>query len=155
MEQHQPGGIIPTSGLNENIKSYLRQTVRWTNFLAILGFIGTGFMILFALIMILGGGAMSQYSSQFPIRGMAIGYSVFGVIYLAVSALYFYPVFCLYKFGRLMKYGMMTENEVQITEAFRYQRNMYRFMGIMMVVIIGLYVLVFISLGLAGASRGF
>lgn len=154
MEQHQAGGIIPSSGLNENSKSYLRQTVRWTNFLAILGFISTGFMILFALLMILGGGAISQYSSQFPIQGMAMGYSLFGVIYLAVAALYFYPIFCLYKFGRLMKYGILSENEVQITEAFRYQRNMYRFMGIMMVVVIGLYALMIISLGFAGVTRG-
>ena len=155
MEQHLPGGIIPASGLNENSKFYLRQTVRWTNFLAILGFIGTGFMILFALILILGGGAISQYSSQLPIKGMAIGYSLFGVLYLAFSALYFYPVFCLYKFGRLMKYGILSENEVQITEAFRYQRNMYRFMGIMMLVIIGLYTLIIVSVSLTGASRGF
>lgn len=155
MEQHNTGGIIPSSGLNENSKIYLRQTVRWTNFLAILGFIGTGFMILFALIMILGGGAISQYSGQLPIKGMAIGYSLFGVIYLAISILYFYPVFCLYKFGRLMKYGIMSENEVQITEAFRYQRNMYRFMGILVLIVIGIYTLMIISLAFAGASRGF
>lgn len=154
MEQHNAGGIIPSSGLNENSKSYLRQTVRWTNFLSILGFIGTSFMILFALLMILGGSVMSQYNGDLPIKGTSIGYGLFGVIYLAFSILYFYPVFCLFKFGRLMKSGIMAENEVQITEAFRYQRNMYRFMGILVLVIICLYGLMIISLAFTGASRG-
>ena len=84
-----------------------------------------------------------------------IGYTLFGMLYLGISILYFFPVFYLYKFGRLMKSGLLTDNELQITEAFRYQRNMYRFMGIMALIVIGIYILIFVFGVLGAASGGF
>ncbi|MNU20748.1 hypothetical protein D3C71_89990 [compost metagenome] len=154
MEQHLPGGIIPSSGLNENSKAYLGQTVRWTNFLAILGFISIGLMLFFSLLIILGGGIMMNRLSEVSSFG-TIGYTLFGILYLGISILYFFPVFYLYKFGRLMKSGLLTDNELQITEAFRYQRNMYRFMGIMALIVIGIYILIFVFGALGAASGGF
>ncbi|MNT11227.1 hypothetical protein D3C72_1460960 [compost metagenome] len=54
-----------------------------------------------------------------------------------------------------MKSGLLTDNELQITEAFRYQRNMYRFMGIMALIVIGIYILIFVFGVLGAASGGF
>ncbi|RQO29852.1 hypothetical protein DBR32_14825 [Taibaiella sp. KBW10] len=153
-QQQQDLSILNTAGMDDISKGYLMETVRWTKFMAILGFIVTGFMVIVALIfMTVGGIAGSMSSTPFSGLGVLGGIGI-GLLYLAFAFLYFYPIFCLYKFTVCMKSGLFTENQLQITEAFRYQRNMYRFMGILAIITISIYILMFLFLGLVSGLGG-
>lgn len=146
-QQYKDQSIMGSSDLDDFSKSYLLETVRWTKFLAILGFIGTGMMVFAALIFMTVGGVLSSMTSS--LSGLGILGSVgIGIFYLAFAFLYFYPVLCLYRFTTNMKSGIATGNQMQVTEAFRYQRNMYRFMGILAIVVISIYILLFVFGGL-------
>lgn len=131
-------------GVDETAKAYLLQTARWTKFMAIMGFVGTGLMILVAAIIAMNAqdfnrGFSSRAGTSFE-ANYNIGYRIGTMIgYLALILLYLYPIICLFKFSRSIKTALLNNNTQQFNAAMKHQRNMWRFMGILMIVLIGLY----------------
>ena len=120
---------------------YLETSAKWARFLAIVGFVMIGFMVLGAIGM---GAMMSNPMMEempFPIGGIMF-------LYVAMAALYFFPTLYLYRFATQALKAVKTENSMDLTESLLNMRNCYRFVGIMTVIVIGLYVLLLI--GLAG-----
>lgn len=148
MEQQETGFF--DTNLDNIAKAHLLETVRWTKFLAILGFVGTAIMILGAIFIMSMGGMMSQ-----AMGGMlgAMGSIGLGILYLVFAVIYIIPVISLYKFSTNMKNGINTNNQDLINEGFRHQKNMYRFFGIISIIFIVLYLLIFIFGGI-GAMMG-
>jgi len=154
MEQHDVH-IFESGGLNEMSRAYLLETSRWTKFLAIMGFIATGIMVLAAFFMMAMGSTMGALAgSSASMMGGLMGVGM-GMIYILVAAIYIYPVITLYKFSRNMKRGLQTNNNDLVTEAFRNQKNLYKFLGILMIILLAFYLMAFIfaGIGLMGGSR--
>lgn len=149
MEQNDAN--IFDTGLNETAKAHLLETTRWTKFLAIIGFIFTGLFILIALGVMTMGSMFSSYSGMGSL-GAGLGVGV-GFVYLIIAVIYLYPVYALFKFSSSMKRGINTGSQDLITDAFRYQKNMYRFIGIMMIIVIAIYLLAFIVLIGVGVTQ--
>lgn len=143
MEQHNLN-VFENNGLDERSRAYLLETTRWTKFLSIFGFILIGLMLILLLIMLVAGSSFSAYSGELE----AVGVVVAVIIMIIFLALYTYPVYALWKFTNNMKSGINTNNQEQIVEAFRYQKNMYRFMGILLIIVLAFYLLGFIFGGL-------
>jgi len=133
--------IFESTGLDDTARYYLLDTVRWTKFLAILGFVFTGFFLVVALLIIVIGKSFMNLSSgyQSTLTGGI------GLIYIAVAGIYFYPVYALLRFSSCMKKGIMNDDRVLINNAFRYQKLMYKYIGILMIIVIGFYLLAFIA----------
>ena len=124
------GGGVPV-GVSARSMDLLRQTRPWVLFLSILGFIVTGLMVLFGvgfgLLGMAGGG------------GSAVGAGM-GLLYIAISAIYFFPALFLWRYGSRIG-GLMAGGQVQDLEnALEAQKSFWRFTGILMVVVIVLYV---------------
>jgi uncharacterized membrane protein YesL len=86
--------------------------------------------------------------------GWGAGFGVgLGFVYLIVALIYLYPVYALFKFSSSMKRGINTGSQDLITDAFRYQKNMYRFIGIMMIIVIAIYLIGFIVLIGVGVTQ--
>src|SRR5687768_14601920 len=85
------------------IKSYLIETAKWGKFLAILGYIGIGLILLIAI----GVMVMGSASKLFPGIGMPMG--AFGLIYIAIAAFYFFPVYYLHQFSVKIKQGVTSQ----------------------------------------------
>lgn len=148
MEQHNLN-VFESNGLDERSRAYLLETTRWTKFLSILGFIGVGLMILGLFAMMLMGSALTAFGGGMAAFGM-IGFTIFFVL---VIALYVYPIYALWKFTTNMKSGLNSNNQELITEGFRYQKNMYRYMGILAIIFMSFYLLGIIFGGL-GSMMG-
>lgn len=123
----------------------LRRTKGWVKFLSILGFIGSGFMIL---------GAIGIFSMGNTIGG---GFGVgIGVIYLAMSALYIYPCVLLWQYGSSINKLMQSRESIDLETALDKQRGFWKFVSIMAIIIISVYlmmILFFIGLGASGLAR--
>lgn len=124
--------------LTETSKSYLLETARWTKFLAVLTFIFSGLLAVGLLLMIVGGEAASMTQS-FAAMGL-VGGIIFCVIMLII---YLYPAIMMYRFSTLIKGGLLTNDQQMVDHAFRCQRNLFRFTGILIIVLILFYVLIF------------
>lgn len=149
MEQNESN--IFEHGLDETAKAHLLETTRWTKFLAIMGFIFTGLLIMVALAVMTMGSLFSSYPGMEGL-GAGLGAGI-GFIYLIIAVIYLYPAYALFKFSSCMKRGINTGSQDLITDAFRYQKNMYRFIGIMMIIVIAIYLLAFIVLIGVGATQ--
>ncbi|NEM96531.1 DUF5362 family protein [Pontibacter burrus] len=133
-------------GLNLNLASedFLKNTAKWGKFLAIVGFVGVGFMV---LVGVFAGATFGTAMSQFG--GGAAGGAFFTFFYLLFAALYFFPVLYLYRFSDKMQDGLRMQNEELVTESFRNLKSLFKFMGILTIVIIGFYglAIIFMSIG--------
>lgn len=146
MEPQIKEDLLSNAGLDDISQGYLLQTVRWTKFIAIMGFIITGF----ALIITFFGGISAMMSTEYGVASSI----VFGIGSLLMAILYFYPAYCLYQFSRYMKSGLYYEDKLQVMTAFRFQRNLYRYLGIMLIITICIYALMIMFGGLIGSLVG-
>ncbi len=100
-------------------------------FLAILGFIGIGLILLIGLFML---ATFSMATSIYPLSGV----SVF-LIYLLLAVVYFFPVYFLFQFSANMKKGVEMRSAEYTELALKFQKMMYKYMGIVTIVVMCVY----------------
>ncbi|MEQ8474889.1 hypothetical protein [Fulvivirga sp.] len=123
----------------------LNETRKWTMFISIVGFVFVALMVLIALFI---GSVMSNLptGSSMPIsKGFAT------VIYLVIAAIYFFPIYYLYKFSSHMKIGIVTKSEQEVEYAFKYLKSHYKFMGILLAIVLVFYIMIFFGSIMFGA----
>ena len=136
--------------VSDEIKALLKETTSWTYFLSIIGFIGIGLMVIFGIFF---GAIMSTnaFGANNPYEAMGFSMGYFGLIYVAMALIYFFPVLYLFNFSRKMKSALSNTNKADFKSAFTNLKSHYKFMGIFTIVIISIYVLIFIG-GMFAAS---
>jgi uncharacterized membrane protein len=120
---------------------HLKETRKWSSFLAILMFVLVGVMILMGIFMSL---MMKNMPSPVPSY-------LFSVFYLVMAAIYVAPAYYLYQFSRLSKNAIQFGNTQSLTEALRYLKLHYRFIGILAIVVICIYAIALIVIAGVGA----
>ena len=145
--------LIDSSG-----HAYLSETVKWAKFLAILGFIMCGFMVLAAFFI---GTFMSMLSPMSNLEGMEgapmpmigrLGGGFLTVLYLIIAFVYFIPCLYLYRFADRTQRGLLGSDQYIFTSGLHQLKSLFRFMGILSIVVIGLYLLLFLGVLLFTAS---
>ena len=116
------------------IKSYLLEAVKWGKFLAIMGYIGIGLMLLVAVGVMVAGNLFSGLTGG---AGFSMGF--LSIIYIAIAAFYFFPVYYLHQFSIKLKRGLNSGSLPDVTEGFQNLKSLFKFMGVFMVVILSLY----------------
>ncbi len=114
-------------------------------------------MVLAALLMFAGGALISERaSSMYGNRGMLGGapLGLIGVAYLFMAALYFFPVLYLNKFSSKMLNAISMRDSLTLESSFEQLRNHYRFIGILTIVMIGLYALGILMMVIGGIAGG-
>lgn len=132
-------------GMDETSKAYMLETARWGKFLAILSFVGMGLLILVGLLFLVVLNMTGE--TNVTTLGTGIGMSV---VYFIIAAIYFYPVWALYKFSVLSKQAIHSSNQQQFNESLRYLRNIFKFLGIIMIISLVIWGLAFV-IGTIGA----
>lgn len=131
----------PNSGLimtHDSIAS-LDRMIYWAKFLSILGFIGVGFMFLGAISIAFVGNNL--------LGPEAAGISL---IYLVLALIYFMPMYYLYKFSSHGRKGLTQISQHHTDQGLIYLAAHYKFIGILAIVLLSLYLLIFIGLFAAG-----
>jgi hypothetical protein len=130
--------------VSETATAYLRESAKWSLILSIIGFIGTGFMVL-AAFFIMVAGAAGPFGA-----GGAIG---MGIVYLIIAVLYIFPIYYLYKYATQMKAALNESDNGGLTSAFENLKSHHKFLGIGAIVIISLYILIIIGAVVFGMSK--
>jgi len=128
---------------------FLREGRKWAKFLAILGFIFVGLGAFFALLMFIGAGVAgfaSTYSAV-PVAGI-------GFVYLIMIGVYFFPIYYLIQFANKAKEALNTRNSQSLTEAMKYLKSHYKFIGILSIVMLALYPIMMMAMVGFGISQG-
>ncbi|MDQ3292035.1 MAG: DUF5362 family protein, partial [Bacteroidota bacterium] len=127
------------------MRNYLLLTAKWTKFLAIVGFVLIGLMVIGAFTF---GTIMRSMMANFPgaPTNMPGGSSVVMTIYLLFFAvLYFFPTLYLYQFSSKTKAALLYGEEINLAFAFSRLKSFFKFWGIFLIVILVFYGLVFVG----------
>ena len=126
-------------------RANLGSTSKWAMFLAILGFVSIGVMVIFGFFF---GIFFSMISKETMPHGFPS--YLFGLIYLILGAIYFFPILYLYRFSSFIKKALLNNDSEEMDKAFSNLKAHYKFMGILMIVVLGIYVLVFAGMIIGG-----
>ncbi|WP_214070162.1 DUF5362 family protein [Mucilaginibacter sp. dw_454] len=137
----QPQGII----LLQDAQSYLLSAGKWARFLGILGFIGTGFITLYALFFGTLMSAMSSFSPT-PLSTMGaipVGFIIF--YFILIGVFYFFVSLYIYQFGSRVRDGIMLASSITVTDGLGKLKSAFKLIGIMTIVFMILSVFIIIG----------
>ncbi|MER2998652.1 DUF5362 family protein [Pontibacter populi] len=134
--------------LNLASEDFLRNTAKWGKFLAIVGFVMIGFIVLMGIF---AGSVLGSVMSKASGNGIGggVGGTFFVVFYLIFALLYFFPVLYLYRFSDKMQHALRHKNEDLVTESFKNLKSLFKFMGVLTIIMLAFYALglLFMAIG--------
>jgi len=131
--------------ITESSKSFLLESARWAKFLSIVGFVGIGLMTVGAFFMIATGASLGGGRNAAPV-------AIVGVAYILAAALYFFPTYYLYNFATKMKKAILNISQEDADKGLENLKSMFKFVGILTIVILSFYILSFLLVLAVGVS---
>ncbi len=140
--EHYNFGDSDTLPIDEQARSTFLEMSKWTKFLAILGFVFLGLMIIAGLFI---GLIVSNHPTyrEFGVFGK-LGAIGIVLIYLVIAAYSFYPVYALLKYSTGMKKALETNDRSEFNTALTYLKNMFKFIGVSYIILLCIYALLFV-----------
>lgn len=130
--------------ITNSIKQNLITTAKWARFLAIVGFIFTGFLGIASLIML--------------VTAMTTGFAplvLMGLVYVVLTVVMLFPGLYLIRFAGSIEKGLNSNKQGEFDYGIENLKSLFKFMGIYTIVLIGIYILFFLVAGLGGVGRLF
>ncbi|HEX7903401.1 MAG TPA: DUF5362 family protein [Chitinophagaceae bacterium] len=147
MEQAPEQNNLFGLNVDDPIRNHLFETAKWGRFLAIVGFVICGLIVVAGIFAatsfndLSSGGYRGRYDMYDESAGLgAIGPMVL-VICIIVATLYFFPSLFLLRFSNRMKTALASDNQELLASSFQNLKIVFRYTGIMSIVFIVLYVL--------------
>jgi hypothetical protein len=128
-------------------RSFLYETSRWAKFLAILGFIGAGLLVLVGFFVMAAMGSMGSELS-------ALGFppAFLGFFYLVIAGIQVLPSLYLYNFSTKTRTALQSSDADELTNSLGNLKAFFKFYGVVAIVFIALYVLGFLFAIIFGAT---
>jgi hypothetical protein len=145
--------LSPQAALTEPMLRYLKEAAPWLRFMGVLGYIGCGFMFFGGIILSIIMFAVSGFIDGFD--GASMG--IMGLVYVPMGILYFFPARFTYKFGTKIRHYLFTNSEEDLELAFKNNRALWKFNGILYIVLLAfipLFIVLAVVGGVAAAMSG-
>lgn len=126
--------------------SYLLKAAKWGKFLAILGFIVCGLLIAGGIAMTF---VLNMLSDDMIPLNMPFSPKILSFIYILIAAVYLIPVIFLNTFSNNTIKAVNLSSTENMTRSIKNLKNLFVFVGISTVVLIGLYTIILIVAGTA------
>jgi hypothetical protein len=133
MGQDQSGLVV-----DQAARTGLKDASTWGMVISIFGFIMVGFILLGGVIMIGMSAFMSQADSPFPVW-------VLTLVYFGIAALYFFPILYLYRFSNKLKRALTYNDAQSLTDSCVNLGKHYKFMGILLICLLALYLIMMLA----------
>lgn len=141
--------------ITDEIRSYLKEVAKWGKFLSIVGLVSIVLMIILALFMGLFMGSAMDAMGGGANAGVGFMSGTFlAAIYIIIGILYVMPVLYLYRFSTKLKVALANDNQEVLNNSFMNLKSLFKFMGILTVIVIILYALMFLIGGIGAIFAG-
>jgi hypothetical protein len=132
--------------VSETALGYLQATRPWVKFLAIVGFVFIVLMWIIGLWMCFASSALQAQPGMPRLFG-----PVLGVVYILLSFVYVMPCLFLYRYSKAIA-AIPAAGESALEDALKNQKSLWKFMGILMIVVLCFYALCFVIAILFGLA---
>lgn len=136
-------------------KTHLSETARWARFLAIVGLISVVLLVIGGVIYSIWITALMQeaqntygFNSGYS-TGYTIGIAIFFVIMAAVA---FFPMLYMLRFANQMRGALNGNDQQSLNTSFQNLKIYFRYVGIITIIGLGLWVLWFLVVGMAAIT---
>ena len=130
--------------INNSIKENLLIAAKWARFLAIIGFIFTGFLGIASLFMLV----TSLASGFAPLMLVA-------VVYIGMTVLMIFPALYLIRFAGSTEKGLNSNKQGEFDYGIQNLKSLFKFSGIYTIVLIAIYIVYIFVLAQVGFNRIF
>jgi hypothetical protein len=141
--------------LSENMLRYLNGASPWLQFIGILGYIGSGLLVVGGLFGTIG---FSVASSFLALEMGDFPFWIIMLIYIPLGVLFFFPAHFTYNFGRKIRSYRFSNSTEDLELAFKNNKSLWKFYGIICIIylaFIPLVIIITIIGGVAAAISGF
>jgi hypothetical protein len=132
-----------TLHIHKDMYEHLNTAAKWGNILAIIGFVMTGIGALFGLIGLVAMGAMASSPEMAMFGGISAIMWAALLVYFAILILYILPLLYLSRFASNMKAALYNDNQGDLAISFENLGKLFKFMGILILVIIVVYIILY------------
>lgn len=130
-------------------KANLAETAKWARFLAIVGFVFLGIMVLGAIFFISTLESMGMAEDQTGLFGAATAGAA--LMYIIGAAVAFFPLLYTFRFASQMRDALNSNDQALLNASFQNLKGCYRFLGIVTMIWLVLFALTFIF-GIVGTT---
>lgn len=142
-QYHEPDML-----LGQQAQYDLQQAGKWAKFIAITGFIGCGFLALFALFAGTIFALISRFSPN-PSPLAAMG-PLIGIPYMIMAVVMFFINYYLYLFGTRVSKGVAFIDNDLLNKGISKLKSYLKLKGIIVIILLCFYALMFVVLIVAG-----
>jgi len=133
--------------IEQSTLKQLNTARKWAMFLAIIGFIFLGIMIVVGLI---AGTFLKTFSSGENNSG--ISDSLMFIPILLIGLIYFFPVLFLFRFSKYISRAIQNLDNLQFHKAIKNLKLYFAYIGILIIIVLSIYIVILI---VAGSSVAF
>ena len=148
-EQNQETSLFGF-GIDQSSRAHLAEAAKWAKFLAIVGFVMCGLIIVLSFFIgALFSTSMNRYGDS-AVFGNGFGI-IMTIVYLSFGVLYFFPCLFLFRFANNMIVALNSNEQITLNRSFQNLKIMFRYVGILTIIVLALYIIVFVF-GILGAA---
>jgi hypothetical protein len=133
--------------IGEESLNHLNTTRKWAMFLAIMGFIFLGIMLLFGVI---AGVFLSAFKSGLDTNGLTG--ILMGLFIIIMGAVYFFPLLYLFRFSKHTANAVQTLDKQELYKAIKNLKLYFVYIGVLIIIVLAFYA---VALVVAGTSMAF
>ena len=133
--------------IEQETLKHLNTTRKWAMFLAIIGFIILGLIVIVGLI---AGTFLTAFNSGG--KDLGIPESLMFVPILLLAVIYFFPVLFLFRFSKHTSHAVHTLDKLEFHKAIKNLKSCFVYIGVLIIIILSLYIVVLV---VAGSSMAF
>lgn len=142
----RPPSFSASPAVSQGVLAQLAGTKPWVRFMSVLMFVGAGFILLVALVMLVAGGtiaANAKTSGGALPAGMMTGIAIF---YALLSVIYIYPALKLWKYASQIGALLISGSMMDLESALNHQRSFWKYVGILVIAMFALYFVALIAM---------
>jgi hypothetical protein len=156
-EQNQETSLFGF-GIDQSSRTHLFEAAKWAKFLAIVGFVMCGLIVVVAFF---AGSFLAMMSNSYNdgYRSSAVFTGGMGalviIFYIGIAILCFFPYLFLFRFATRMKAALNTNDQSTLNTSFQNLKIMFRYVGILTIVMLSFYALAILMAIAMAATTGF
>ena len=135
--------------VTEDMRSYIYDMAKWANFLGIVGFVISAFLLLAALTVGPTINANPEMGKMLGQLGAMDGVTI-SIVFLIYGLLIGYPSLLMVRYAAKAKLGVLYGEQQKLDEGIAKLRSIFKYFGVLAIIFVGLYLITLFSAVLGG-----
>ena len=140
--EHNPTASLFSLAIDSVTKAHLSETARWARFLAIVGFISLGLVLIGGIaVALFVGRPLDTYSGRSVFDSFSVGMSF---MYIIAAVIWFFPLLFLFRFASRMQTALNGNDQNALNISFENLKSCFRYVGVITIIVFALYALLLV-----------